>query len=111
MPFIQTRPLTTRQWSTLLSSLSALVVFVNSSSDADFKRFLQGLLRETRVVDCLCALLRFPFDETEFTTLTSREPLTAALKLVYNAVFAVVEVRCDVVCLSKTAHNRTVMRA
>ena len=86
VPFTENKPLTRLQWSSLLATLSGLSVFVAGALQPDARRFVQGLLRETRVIDALCALLRFPFEctESEFASLTPQLPLTAALKLVYR---------------------------
>ncbi len=95
LPFIHVEAVSRAQWSELLSSLRAVLKVVTFSGGKPSTRFLQGLLRETRVLDALCALIKFPFEGTqlEYTQLKPRAPLASAIRYCYGSIKEIVEVR------------------
>ena len=72
-------------WLTLLSV--APIAFVCG-------RAVQALLRESHVLDALCALVRFPFEDTplEFSQLTAALAATSVIKLAYGLINHAVQV-------------------
>ena len=72
-------------WLTLLSV--APIAFVCG-------RVVQALLRESHVLDALCALVRFPFEDTplEFSQLTASLAATSVIKLAYGLINHAVQV-------------------